>query len=87
MSNCHIVLPSAAAAALSVGIVTRNNDFPDGDEVISLTVALPVEGGSMDGELNGNGMVWVGRCDSEEWIWTTVVGMKVDGACDCVWTC
>jgi hypothetical protein len=71
MSNCHTVLPSVVATALSVGIVTRNNDFPDGDEVISRIVALLVEFGGTkleleEGELNGNGMVWVGRSESEE---------------------
>lgn len=80
MSNCQIVLPSVAAAALSVGVVTRNNDFPDGDEVISRIVALLGVGSTGllpdEGELNGNGIVWVVRSDSEEWIWTTEVGMK-----------
>lgn len=41
MVNFHIVVPSAAAAVLSVGVVTRKRgDLAEGDGVMSLIVAL-----------------------------------------------
>jgi hypothetical protein len=66
-----MVRPSVVAVALSVGVVTRNSDFPEGDGVISRTVTLLAGVGSErlepdDDELNGNGMVCVVRSESEE---------------------
>ena len=62
MVHCHIVLPSAAAAAFSVGVVTKNKgDLPD-DAVNNRTVAfgvvaVPDGGTGIDSEeVNGKGM-------------------------------
>ena len=49
--NCHTVLPSAAAAVLSVGVVTRNNgDLAEGEGVSRRIVALGA-GGAWEGAL------------------------------------
>jgi len=84
MVHCHIVLPSAAAAAFSVGVVTKNRgDLPD-EAVNSRTVAfdvvvVPDKGTEI--EVNGKGMSWIGRREMADRICTTVVGMNVGCAC------
>jgi hypothetical protein len=71
-----MVLPSAVALVLSVGVVTANReDFVEGEGVRTRIVALL---GVTEGcAVNGKGIFCVARNEREERIWTTEVGMKV----------
>lgn len=70
--NCQIVLPSVAAAALSVGVVTRKSgDLAEADGVSNRTVAFVVGGEESvevddEGWLKGKKRVCVGSKDIEE---------------------
>jgi hypothetical protein len=64
----------------------NRGDLAEGDGVKSLMMELTGGGGAVctdvddDGaEENGKGMVWTGRRESEEWIWTTEVWIKDGG--------
>src|ERR1700729_2609038 len=67
--NCHMVLPSAAACARSVGVVMRKRgDLAEGDGVKRRIVELADGGGTVCidveddvAEENGKGSVWTGR--------------------------
>lgn len=78
--NRQIELPSAVAAVLSVGVVTRNKgDLAEGEAVMSRTVEFVVALGIVEDdveELKGNERVCIVRSEIEERICRTVVGMK-----------
>lgn len=76
------MLPSAVAAALSVGVVTKKSgDLAEAEAVSNRTVAFIVGVGAADGGgwLKGNESVCVGSRDMEDRIWITVVGVTLAG--------